>query len=109
MAAEYSMSNPEKVVGEEAFQVQLLKKSFSRSSRCFQNLSSDYMCSMVDVAKKIEISWIWLTTDYLVVFEPSKSISYFNYLKTIWIEPKAGSFGAEFRAVTIRNTSSPKT
>ena len=36
MAAEYSMSNPEKVVGEEAFQVQLLKKVLADAADAFK-------------------------------------------------------------------------
>ena len=36
MAAEYSMSNPEKVVGEEAFQVQLLKKVLAEAADAFK-------------------------------------------------------------------------
>ena len=38
MAAEYSMSNPEKVVGEEAFQVQLLKKVLAEAADAFKTL-----------------------------------------------------------------------
>lgn len=55
---------PRKSSWRRGFSGPIVEKSFSRSSRCFQNLSSDYMCSMVDVANKMEISWIWLTTDH---------------------------------------------
>ena len=55
MAAEYSMSNPEKVVGEEAFQVQLLKKVLAEAADAFKTFPVT-ICSMVDVVNKIEKS-----------------------------------------------------
>ena len=73
---------PRKSSWRRGFSGPIVEKSFSRSSRCFQNLSSDYICSLVDVVYKIDISWIWLIFSKQVgKYSIWHIVVYFNHLR----------------------------